>query len=245
MILEHRAYTVLPGHREAFWQSQIDRGFEIGRPVFECNIAYFASLSGPVDEIVHIYRFEDQEDWHRRYFSLYDLKELEPYFSTVRLLLTRQTNAFYRPTPIAELGPLWGGDNDWRPGDAPIADAAANPDMVVEQRRLTLKPGGVPTYYAAYREHALAVDAPLRERLIGTFQSLIGVQHEMLTYYWFDNQADARARHAAVTESAGWQAFEAAIRPFSATLESTFLTPAPATITCPLFYRQDWVVAAD
>jgi hypothetical protein len=234
MILEHRAYTLLPGNAEAFWQSQIDRGFDLVKPVFETTIGYFSSLSGPVDEIVHIYRFENQQDWHQRYFSLYGMDALDPYFRTVRALMTRQTNAFYRPTPIAELGPLWNDTNDWRPGDTPVADCLANPDLIVEQQMLTLKPGGIPAFYKAYGEHVGDADGPLRERLIGVFQSLVGVQHQILSYWWFDNLDDARARRAAVNETAGWQAFEAAIRPLTASLESTFLAPSPVAIMVPL-----------
>ena len=236
MILERRAYTPLPGNSTAFWDAQLKRGFDVMNPLMERVIGYFETISGPAEQIVHLWRFDDLNDWHTRYSSLYGLKELEPYFRSVRPLLTRQENAIFVPAPLDELGPLFGGGRDWLPGGKPIVDIAAHPDLVVEQRTITLRPGSLPAYWEAYRTHGLDGSEPLRERLIGAFQSMIGVQHQVLHYWWFEDASEVAARHRICAEHTAWQAFEAAIRPHTVTHESQLLAPSPIAELSPLFY---------
>ena len=236
MILEHRAYTPLPGNAPAFWDAQLKRGFEPVDSIMDRLIGYFQSVSGPVDQIVHIYRYDDLEDWQARLRGLYGIKELETYFREVRPLLSRQVNATFTLTPLEELGPLFGGGRDWLPDHGPLVDATENPSLRVEQRTLTLRPGGLPAYWEAYKSHGLAGSEALRDRLIGAFQSMIGVQHQVLHYWWFENAEEMSARHRACAERGEWRQFEAAIRPHVVSQESQLLVPSPIRRMCPLFY---------
>ena len=236
MILERRVYTLLPGNVEAFWRTQVERGFDLVAPIMERLIGYFHTLSGPTDEIVHLWRYDDYADWQARLHGLYGVEGLDDYFPKVRVLMTRQVNATFVPAPIDDLAPLFGGGRDWLPGDAPVADAAANPELLVEERTLTLRPGGLPAYYDAWDTYGRAGHAPLRDRLIGAFESMIGVQHQIVTYWWFDDFADRRARHRACEDDPDWRAFTAAVRPDVVEQESKLLAPSPLPEMCPIVY---------
>lgn len=236
LILEHRAYTPLPGNASAFWDAQVKRGFELVQPLMERAMGYFQSVSGPVEQIVHLYRYDDLADWQARLHGLYGVKELEPYFREVRPLLSRQVNAIYVPAPLEQLNPLFGGGRDWLPESGPIVDASAHPELVVEQRTLTLHAGSLPAYWEAYQKHGLAGSRAQGDRLIGVFQSMIGVQHQVLHYRWFENAAEMSSRHRACAGHPEWQAFEAAIRPRVASHESQLLAPSPVREMCPLFF---------
>src|SRR3546814_17643957 len=80
MILEHRAYTMKPGNLERFYELQVDRGFGLVKPIMERLIGYFTTLSGPAEQVVHLYAFDTLEDWRMRLHGLYPVAALQSYF---------------------------------------------------------------------------------------------------------------------------------------------------------------------
>ena len=53
MLFEQRCYTLKPGATTAFWQAQVDRGFELVKPIGDRLIGYFSTLSGSADQVTH------------------------------------------------------------------------------------------------------------------------------------------------------------------------------------------------
>jgi hypothetical protein len=100
MLIERRCYTLKAGGLGAFWRAQDDRGYESVRPILDRLIGYFSAVSGPVDQVVHLYRYDSFEDWQTRLHGLYAVSSLEPYFKTVRALMSTQENAFLKPAPL-------------------------------------------------------------------------------------------------------------------------------------------------
>ncbi|TBR20784.1 MAG: NIPSNAP family protein, partial [Reyranella sp.] len=114
MLIERRAYTMRPGRMDEFIDAQLERGFGPPiRQILDRLIAYFRTVSGPTDEVVHLWRFDSFEDWTSRLHSLYGRPELEPYFKTVRSLMVAQQNTFLVPAPLPALTPYWGNGQDW------------------------------------------------------------------------------------------------------------------------------------
>jgi hypothetical protein len=65
MLFEYRAYTLRPGNEDAFWDAQLMRGLDpVKRPIMARVVGYFATRTGPVDQIVHLWRFDSYEDWY-------------------------------------------------------------------------------------------------------------------------------------------------------------------------------------
>jgi hypothetical protein len=237
MLFEHRAYTLKPGSTSAFWQAQTDRGFSLVQPIQERLVGYFHACSGPVDQVVHLYRYDSFDDWTKRLHGLYAVAALEPYFRTVRALMVAQENKFLSAAPIAELTPIWGEGRDWLPGDArpPVAKAGVHADAVVEESTTTLLPGTMPSYWQAYRELGLGPAALGTRSLLGTFVSVVGRLHQVVTYRRFRSYAERQAFGAERERDPQWKALQRAIDPCVASNEAKLLKPAPIAELSPLF----------
>lgn len=237
MVIEYRAYTMKPGNLGRFYELQVERGFDgpLAPIMRECLIGYFATASGPSEQLVHLYSLDDLEDWRRRYAAVYAVSELQPYFEAVRPLMLAQENKFLIPAPIEAITPLFGDGRDWRPGDLPLADAEHLPNMLVEEQTISLVPGGLPKFWAAYEACALAAISPLRSNLIGCFFTLIGHLHQVFHFWYFDDMDDRQRRHNAVAMDPRWREFLDRIRPLVVSRESKLMTPAPVADMSPLF----------
>ncbi|NKB49063.1 MAG: hypothetical protein GKS02_06825 [Alphaproteobacteria bacterium] len=237
MVIEYRAYTMKPGNLGKFYQAQVERGFDgVMAPLMrDCLIGYFATVSGPNEQLVHLYAMDDLEDWRKRYADIYVLPEMQPYFEMVRPLMLKQENKFLTPAPIDAISPLYGAGRDWRPGGTTLADLQRVPNLLVEEQTISLVPGGLPKYWAAYEEHALAAISPLETNWIGCFFILIGGLHQVFNFWYFDDMADRQRRHNAVAMNPRWQAFLDQIRPLVVGRDSKLMTPAPVSDMSPLF----------
>ena len=235
MILEQRTYTVHPGNMAAFWQVQVDRGFDIIRPVMERALGTYRTIEGTAEQVVHLFRYDDLNDWQARLRSQYGLPELLPYFAKVRPMMARQVNAFWLPAPIDAAVPLWSGGRDWLPGDTPIASLADHPDLVIEQETLSLQPGKLPLFWPLLEKDGMAALAPLDEGLIGCFYAMIGVQHQVVWYRWADSVETLRARRRKAATGREWARYSKALRGMSTDRETRILAPAPVPAMTPLF----------
>lgn len=237
MVIEHRAYTMKPGNLARFYELQVERGFDgpLAPVMREHLIGYFATASGPNEQLVHLYSFDDLEEWRKCYADVYVVPELQPYFESVRPLMLEQENKFLAPAPIDAISPLYGEGLDWRPGDAPLADMARLPNLLIEEQTISLAPGGLLKYWAAYEETALAATSPLQPNRIGCFFNLIGRLHQISHFWFFDDMADRQRRHNAVAMDPRWREFQEQIQPLVVSQESKLMTPAPVPDMSPLF----------
>jgi len=237
MVIEYRAYTLKPGNLARFYQMQVDRGFDgpLAPIMRECLIGYFATASGPADQLVHIYSLDGLDDWRARYAAIYGVPALQPYFQAVRPLILEQENTFLLPAPLDALTPLWGEGRDWRPGAPLLADRARLPELLIEEQAISLVPGALPKYWEAYERLALQAISPLKTNIIGSFYTLIGCLHRVFHFWYFDSMADRQRRHSAVALDPRWQDFLDETRPLVVAQASKLMTPAPVDDMVPLF----------
>jgi hypothetical protein len=234
MIFERRAYTLDPGHVPAFDKAQVDRGFEIAKPYMDRLVGYFSTATGPVDQVVHVYRYDTLEDWNQRLRGMYKVPEMLPYFTSVRKFVRHQVNAFYDLLPVPELNPLWGEGRDWLPGGG--ATLARRTDgTLIEERAFQMRPGGVPAFVEACKAHGIKALRAMDGRTVGAFVTAIGVQHHVLLWWWFENAAEREARTAELAASPDWQAFVAATAPVVVGQDTLLLRPRPVPEMSPLF----------
>jgi hypothetical protein len=235
MILEHRVYTMKPGNLSAFVEAQQARGFDIMAPIMGNCVGYFATIAGPMTQMMHLWAFDDLEDWRGRYNQLYTNDALQPYFDTVRPLMLAQECKMLIPAPVAALTPLWGEAADWRPGQARIGDLAAAPDTIIEEQTLSLLPGSLPKYWDACVQHGVAAQAPLAGNLLGCFFTLIGPLHQVVHLWRFENLAERDRKHEAVAQSAAGRAFTDSVRPMATAQQSRLTRPVAVPQMSPLF----------
>ena len=234
MLIEHRAYTMRPGGLDIFVDAQAKRGF--GPPmqgVMERLIGYFSTVSGPTDQVVHLWRYDNYEDWIGRLHAIYGRPELEGYFKTVRSLMVAQENKFLAPAPLAELTPYWGNGKDWLPGVQP-PQLSAGEAALIEETTLILLPGTVPAYWQAFREHALQA-SEATQYVLGSFASVVGRQHQLLHYRHYAGLAECEAHKAALAQSEPWRSFQKQIGPSVASSETKLLRSCALPEMSPFF----------
>lgn len=234
MIFERRRYTLRPGQYDEFIRLQHMRGFDgpFAR-VVERVIGYFISVSGPVEQIVHLYRYDDFDDWIDRLHGLYGIPEMATYFTGARAILKEQEVEFFRHAPIDELTPLWNGTTDWLPG----SDGAKwdlTPDLIVEEQSVALRPGGLIAYWDAMEEFGLTATAPLRRNTLASWFALTGRQHVVVSYQVYESMAERDACHAEV-DSPAMVEFNASTGDLVQSRETRLLRPVRVPEMSPLF----------
>ncbi len=237
MIFERRRYTLRPGKYDEFIRLQHVRGFDGAfARVTERLIGYFISVSGPVEQIVHLYRYDDFDDWIDRLHGLYDIPEMEPYFVGARAILAEQKTEFFRHAPIDELTPLWNDAADWLPGPGGAKwDLTKTPDLIMEEQSVALRPGGLIPYWEAMRATGLAATRPLRKNTLATWTALTGRQHVVASYHVYESMDERDSCHAEANASPAMADFTDAISDLVQSRETRLLRPVPVAEMSPLF----------
>lgn len=236
MLYEQRRYTLRPGTTSAFWQAQVDRGFDLVKPIQQRLVGYFHNLNGPGDEITHLYRYDSFDDWKERLHGLYGVPSLQPYFKSVRALMTAQQNQFFSAAPITALNPLWKDGTDEAPGSPGLPPAGATPDSLIEEQSTILLPGTVPAYWQAWHTVLHGPDAAGTDNMLATLVSLVGRQHQIVTYRHFSNTVALESYRYARAHAPLWSDFLATTEPLTVSNEIRLLRPAPLEELSPLFY---------
>lgn len=234
MIFERRAYTMEPGHVPAFDQAQIDRGFDPVKSYMDRLVGYFSTRTGPVDQVVHLYRYDSFDDWNQRLRGLYSVPEMTPYFVNTRKIVRKQINGFFDPLPVDALNPLWAGGKDWLP-ETGHRVAPLNSDIVVEERVFQLRPGGVPAFVEACNAGGSDALSVLGDSRIGALVSAVGPLHQVSLWWWFANNDAREQKVGALQDSTGWHEFVSAIAPAVTDQSSLLLQPRPVPEMSPLF----------
>jgi len=222
MIIERRVYTLRPGRTADFWQAQQDWNLgETFAGVLTRNLAYFETVAGPAEQIVHLYRFDSMEEWDRAYAAVYAHHPHE-YFQIARPLILSQDVAFYRVAPVSALA--IGDAGAIRPPEI-NGDIA---DTVVTETTMQLLPGGLPTYWAAYEQYCKDDYELSRFNLIGTYVVFVGGPlHVVREYRWFEG-VDAWQRFASQSaESAARHRFVDSYRDLVTAFRTVYMKPAP------------------
>lgn len=237
MLFEQRCYTLKPGALDAFWQAQVDRGFELVEPMQQRLVGYFVNLTGAVDQVTHLYRYDSYGDWQQRLHGLYAVAALEPYFRTARSLMTAQENQFFALAPVPELSALWGGDRDWVPEQPAPLLSGAGPDSLVEARSTVLLPGAMPGYWQAWRALLGEGGAPEAGPCLVTLVSLVGRLHRVLSYRHFPDMQAREDWLARRRSSKAWARLVASQAPSVVSSDTCLLRPGPLPELAPLFHR--------
>lgn len=236
MLFEQRIYTLESESADRFWALQHERGFDLVRPIMERLMGYFSTRMHDRDVIVHWWRFDSYEDWHRRLHGLYQVEDLEGYFKKVRALLFTQENKFLSHSPVQDLNPIWSSSSDWLPGHSTLSDGAKNRDICIEMEVIQLRPGSLPLYWRAWQDEGLRASPVATKRLIGIFYNLVGQLHEVTVMRWHESQREAIDWRAHLEGYPNWQSFLTMTENLALAKRTHWLTPAPGKQLSPLFY---------
>jgi NIPSNAP len=236
MILERRAYTLRPGRASAFWKLQHEWNKPEQIPLYlERNVGYFHSIAGEAEQIIHLQRYDDFADWRQR-VAANQLPARAEYYIAARKLLTAQENAFFAPSPVAKLSPLWNESRDWAPGEPCFGAATQGDAIVVVEETTDLFAGAAPAFWSRYGEFAETKDFD-SAGLIGAFSSITGVLHRVLEYRWIPTLEAAQQRKARLDESAAWRELRNATEPLTRRNNAAILIPSPVPWMRALFAK--------
>jgi len=238
MLFESRTYTFRPGTLKKFWEAQLTRGLDhASRPIMARVIGYFSTMSGDQDQVTHLWRFDDFDDWRNRLFFKHP--KADPYYKVVRPLMLHQENSFLMPAPIDELNPLWRMGLDWLPGNTPIGDIISNPQIIIEEIKFQLVPGALDLFWQSLNNQSLISNAHFIKGVFGCFSTLVGQQHEVVIYRWHKSLEELEMYDNELTQQGLWSLFLEAISSAILKTQKRLLRPSPLVLLSPLFNKLD------
>jgi hypothetical protein len=84
--------------------------------------------------------------------------------------------------------------------------------VILEERRYTLVPGGVPQYLTQYEELGRESQERHLGTMVGCFQSEVGELNQIVFLWRYENLADRDARRAALMADEQFTAFRKSVR---------------------------------
>lgn len=103
MIIDQRIYTLHPGKVPEWLAAMGDGGFAMQQPVLGHCVGYFTSEFGPLNQIVHMWAYEDLEDRARRRTQLRSNPRWNEIRDRLMPCVHHQENRLLLPAPFAPL----------------------------------------------------------------------------------------------------------------------------------------------
>ena len=101
MIVEERIYIALPGKMMEYVGMYQAEGLAIQRPILGNLVGYFTSEIGTLNQIVHMWAYEDMADRAARRATLLSDPRWKAYSAKVTPLLLSQENRILIPTAFS------------------------------------------------------------------------------------------------------------------------------------------------
>jgi hypothetical protein len=101
MIVEQRTYTLYPATVGEYLKRYQEEGLTIQRPILGTMVGYFYTEIGPLNQIVHMWAYEDHADRDRRRAKLKSDPAWIKYTASVRQYLFTQENKILIPAPFS------------------------------------------------------------------------------------------------------------------------------------------------
>ena len=98
--------------------------------------------------------------------------------------------------------------------------------MIVEERIYTIQPERMKDFLALYESEGLPIQKRVL-RMLGYFQTEIGVLNQVVHLWVFDSMEDRSRRRAELQIAPGWKDYAAKAKPFYVKQECRIMTPLP------------------
>jgi hypothetical protein len=101
MIIEERIYTCYCGKAQLYVKMYEERGLAIQRPILGHLVGYFTSELGTLNQVVHLWAYEDMQDRATRRARLLQDPRWKIYAAEVQPLVLNQENKILIPAPFS------------------------------------------------------------------------------------------------------------------------------------------------
>ena len=105
MIVEERIYTLQAGQAPPYLAAYEAEGLAIQRPILGRMVGYYATEFGPLNQVIHLWAYEDLAERAQRRARLLADPEWKAYAAKVRPMVVRQENKLLLPAPFMKV--LW------------------------------------------------------------------------------------------------------------------------------------------
>ncbi len=106
MIVEERTYTLQPGTAPEYLSRYERHGLPVQLPILGHLVGYFSSEIGVLNQVVHLWAYEDLSERARRRAELQANPDWQAYLATIRPLIVRQESRILIPAPFSQIGGL-------------------------------------------------------------------------------------------------------------------------------------------
>lgn len=102
MIVDHRTYTLRPGTLAEYVKTYESEGYAIQTRHLDKPVGWYTSMDiGALNQIVHLWGYEDLADRARRRAAMQADPEWQAYLKKVTPLLATMENKILTPAPFA------------------------------------------------------------------------------------------------------------------------------------------------
>ncbi len=97
MIIEQRTYNIVPGKVPEYLELYRKFGIEVQLRHLGCLLGYYHTEFGELNQIIHLWRYENLDDRSRRRTSLFADPKWLDYFDRVIPLILKQRSTLLNP----------------------------------------------------------------------------------------------------------------------------------------------------
>ena len=101
MIVEQRTYNLHVATTGEYLKRYQEEGLAIQRPILGTMVGYFSTEIGPLNQIVHMWAYEDMGDREQRRATLKSDPRWVKYSASVRQYIISQENKILIPAPFS------------------------------------------------------------------------------------------------------------------------------------------------
>jgi len=98
--------------------------------------------------------------------------------------------------------------------------------MIVDERTYSIQPEKMKEYLALYESEGLPIQKKFL-RMLGYFQTEVGVLNQVVHLWVYDSMEDRSRRRAELQMAPGWKDYAAKAKPFYVKQESRIMAPLP------------------
>ena len=198
MIYDFRMYTLKPGSTSNYMEGVREVGYPVRQRHGVKLAGWYASEVGGLNEVTHIWGFEDLKHMQEAKAAVYsDPEWKEKYVPRAQPLVAAQMTFLMNSPDFAPKYP-----EDAMSQGAPGFDDRT--DMVYDFRQYTFRPGAVPQYMAAVEEFGVPIRKRHNVKLAGWFYSEVGELNHVTHIWGYKNLRHLKEGKEAVTADSEW-----------------------------------------
>ncbi len=208
MIIDHRTYTLHPRKIPEYLEIFGEHGLPVQKKHLGDPLGYYYTEVGPLNQVVHLWAYEDLDDMERRRSA----RNTDPAWTEYRLhtvgLVHTQEDKLVRPAPFF----------------TPVREPRGK---LIDHRTYTLNVGRLNHWLGLFEEFALPIMREYIGEPVGFYLTEVGHVNTVTHLWAYESLAEMQCRRAARTADPAWGEYLAKQGDALLHLNTKLLRPAP------------------